>query len=77
MTNTMTYSLNNKDHEIVLDALDLLKQTLDLQQLAQEASLPKVPRISMAPRNYTADDVDQLFQAFDNSGSFPETASGV
>ena len=73
----MAYSLNNKDHEIVLDALDLLKQTLDLQQMAKEASLPKVPRISMAPRNYTADDVDQLFQAFDNSGSFSETASGV
>lgn len=72
MTNNMAYSLDNKDHEVVLDALDLLKHTLNLHQTAQEADLPSVPWISMAPKNYTAADVDQLFQAFDNSGSFSE-----
>ena len=64
------YDIDEKDHEIILDSLELLHHTMQLQEFVKSnKKIPLVPRISISPREYSVDAVDQLFQSFDNSGS--------
>lgn len=54
----MNYFIENKDMEIILDALELLHQTMkNRESFGLSNSI-----------NYSIDEVDALFQSFDNSG---------
>ena len=57
----MNYYIEKHDMEIILDALECLGQDMKHADESGYADINK-------RRGYTIDDVDRLFQSFDNSG---------
>jgi len=59
----MKFNISEKDMEIILDALEALHQ--DMRHSDENGH----PDINVR-RGYTIDEVDLLFQSFDNAGNY-------